>query len=56
MSGPEAIVHERVAKWRPILLSGQPVEDMFPRVVPPRYSAQYRAYQRAYQSTRYSTW
>jgi hypothetical protein len=29
MSGSEAIVHERVAKWRPILLSGQPVKDMF---------------------------
>ena len=30
MSGPEAIVHERVAKWRPMLLSGQPVKEMFP--------------------------
>ena len=30
MSGAEAIVHERVAKWRPILLSGQPVKDIFP--------------------------
>jgi hypothetical protein len=30
MSVPEAIVRERVAKWRPILLSGGHVEDTFP--------------------------